>query len=305
MRKKLVVCVGAALIDESYHCQEQPIRGTSNPAIFYRSSGGVACNIANHLALLGNNVELISHFGNDPEGNWLMEQCQSNGIGIAQSVVNDIDTGRFVAILSPNGELFAGAVSSHFETLITPEFLQDKIPFLKNASLLLIDCNLSTESLNWLLGFAREEHIPCIIEPVSVPKAARLQKSDLQNALLITPNKDEMVAMTGQSSGKQTEVLVQQILDRGVKFLWVRNGKNGSCIYGKDYSFELSAPDVQVKDTTGAGDAALAGWVHAWLMDKNPDDCVRYGHAMAALVLQEKGAIKIDLSAALLEKNLE
>ncbi|NTW25489.1 MAG: hypothetical protein HGA37_12390 [Lentimicrobium sp.] len=63
----------------------------------------------------------------------------------------------------------------------------------------------------------------------------------------------------------------------------------------------LEAPGVIVQDTTGAGDAALAGWIHAWLMNRNPEDCVRYGHAMASLVLQVKGAIHPGLTFELLE----
>jgi pseudouridine kinase len=298
MRTKSVVCIGAALIDESYRCENQPLAGTSNPASLHRSAGGVARNIAHHLALLGNPVQLISHFGNDPEGQWLMDQCATSRIGLSHALVNNIPTGRFVALLSPEGNLFAGAVSTHFETLITPAFLQTRIPVLKEASLLQIDCNLSAESLNWLLQFSRNEEIPCIIEPVSVPKAERLKKTDLNGVLLITPNHDEMAAFQGETG----EELVQTILDLGVRYLWLRKGKEGSILYSEQNPFELSAPEVQIIDTTGAGDAALAGWIHAWLHDQKPEDCVRYGHAMASLVLQINGAIRKDLDLQLLEE---
>ena len=301
MRQKLVVCIGAALIDESFHFEMQPVTGTSNPSTFCRSPGGVARNIANHLALLGNSVELITHFGNDSDGKWLMKNCISCGIGISHSLVNETDTGRYVAMLSPEGDLFAGAVSTQFESLITPAFLQKRIPLLKRASLILMDCNLSSESLDWLLRFCLNENLQCIIEPVSVPKAARLQNTNLDNVLLITPNRDEMSAISSEKDQLQLEILVQHLLKRGVKYLWVRNGKEGSVTYEKDYNFKLDAPIVHVKDTTGAGDAALAGWIHARLTDKNLEDCVRYGHALASLILQENGAIKNNLTSSLLE----
>ena len=88
-----------------------------------------------------------------------------------------------------------------------------------------------------------------------------------------------------------------------MKFLWRRDGKNGSGIYSSGYSFELPAPEVVVKDTTGAGDAALAGWIHSWLLNKSTEECVKYGHVMASLVLQVNGAIYHGLSAGLLETN--
>jgi pseudouridine kinase len=301
VKKRPVICIGAALIDETYTCMAEPRQGTSNPASYFRSPGGVARNIANHLALLGQSVEIITHFGSDQDGQWLMGKCSSNGIGISHSIVNDVATGRFVAMLSPEGDLFTGAVSTHFESQLTPAFLEQKIHLLKSASVLLIDTNLGKESLNWILQLCRLEKIPCIIEPVSVPKAARLRNADLSNILLITPNRDEMLALSGESDKLDTNQLIGHILERGVNNLWIRDGRNGSAIYSPGFSFKLAAPDVNVVETTGAGDAALAGWIYAWLQNKAPEECVGYGHAMAKLVLQVKGAIKTDLSQDLLE----
>ncbi len=301
MKRKPIVCIGASLVDESYSCLKPPLQGTSNPSTYFRSAGGVARNIAHHLALLGNEVELITHFGNDPEGDWLINQCKYAGIGLKHSLMNEVATGRFVALLSPEGDLFTGAVSCRFENLITPDFLQQNSILLKSASLVLMDTNLNAGSLDWLLGFSRAENIPCIIEPVSVPKAARLQKADLNNVLLMTPNRDEIIALNGDPGNGETQEMIRRVLDRGVQYLWMRDGKNGSGLYSKESAFQLPAPRVQVVDTTGAGDAALAGWMHAWLMNKSPEECVRYGHAMASLILQEKGAIKQNLNSLMLE----
>ena len=206
VRKKTIVCIGASLIDESYNCHEVPLQGTSNIADYHRSPGGVSRNIAHHLALLGNDVELITHFGTDPGGQWLMEQCREAGIGISHSLINDAETGRFVALMSPNGDLFAGAVSTQFETIITPEFLEQHNGLFLMASLILIDTNLSKECLNWLLHFTRENNIPCVIEPVSVQKAGRLKDADLRNVLLITPNRDEMMAINGDKLMKRMKL---------------------------------------------------------------------------------------------------
>ena len=58
MRKKRVVCIGAALIDECFSSIDKPVAGTSNPSTYFKSTGGVAGNIANHLSLLGNDAQL-------------------------------------------------------------------------------------------------------------------------------------------------------------------------------------------------------------------------------------------------------
>ena len=293
------------LIDECYTSLENPIPGTSNPSTYFRSSGGVAGNIANHLALLGQNVDLITYFGDDIEGKWLIEKCNENGVGISDSILCKQNTGRYVALLTPSGELFAGAMTGYYDTVINITSLEKKISLLKSASLLLVDCNLSTDCLKWLLEFSEREKIPCIVEPVSIPKASKLQHLPIKNVLLLTPNYEEMAVICGKKEENNPDKLIDEILSRGIKNLWVRNGKNGSTIYNTEQNVELTAPKINVIDSTGAGDAALAGWIYAWMIKKSQAECLLYGHSMASLILGVKGAIKNDLTIEILETTVE
>jgi 2-dehydro-3-deoxygluconokinase len=55
---------------------------------------------------------------------------------------------------------------------------------------------------------------------------------------------------------------------------------------------EISAsPVAMVTDTTAAGDAFNAGFLAAWLQDRDPRDCCRAGNALAGAVIQHRGAI--------------
>lgn len=305
LRKNPVICIGAALVDESFTCREQPIEGTSNPAVFYRSAGGVTGNIANHLARLGHPVELITHFGDDPEGTWLMDECRKSGMSITHSKINKRDTGRYVAMLKPNGELFIGSMAGFIEEEITIDWLAEKSELLKTASLIQIDCNLKVESIEWIIRYCREEKIPCIIEPVSIPKAARLRNIDIGDVMLITPNHEEIATLTGKKPEEQEFDLVQEVFKRSVKYLWIRKGSEGSVFYTADNSVTIPGARINVKDITGAGDAALAGWIHGWLLNKTPEECIRYGHALASIILQVKGAVNENLTNTLLDKTLK
>ncbi|PLX05133.1 MAG: hypothetical protein C0595_00705 [Marinilabiliales bacterium] len=304
MEKPSLICIGAALVDETYQCYSELLSGTSNPAKMHKSAGGVARNIAHNLALLENNVEIITHFGFDADGNWLKEECKNAGIGINHSLTNNTNTGKYVAIISPNGELYTAAVSTQFENQITVEFLETKVTFFKTASLILMDCNLSKESLEWIINFSRNENIPCIIEPVSIEKAERLKDIDLSKVLLITPNMDELKAINFHQNRNSKKTLIKNVIEKGVQFLWVRNGKEGSEIFSKELNHKQNAPQANVIDSTGAGDAALAGWIHAWLEGETPEKCVEYGHAMAKIVLEVHGAINDKLNINLLKENL-
>ena len=46
------------------------------PASVTKTAGGVSRNIAHQLALLGVDVQLISVFGNDSDGDWLKQSAR-------------------------------------------------------------------------------------------------------------------------------------------------------------------------------------------------------------------------------------
>jgi pseudouridine kinase len=296
-----VICIGASLVDESFLCIDQPQLHTSNPATYKKSAGGVARNVAHHLAMLGNKVELITHFGNDDSGHWLKNICSNAGIGLSHAVFNDEPTGRYSAILSPDGNLYAGAAVAGVEEAVTVSLLKDKSDLLRSAFLIMIDCNLSKECLEYLISFCKEEKIYCIVEPVSVQKATRLRNLNLENVLMITPNKDELISILNMSSSTENDSMIRQLKLSGIQNIWMRNGIEGSTIYSGKGNYLFTPKPVNVIDVTGAGDAALSGWIHAFLHGKNINECLTYGHALAELILSVNGAVLETLNAELLD----
>lgn len=301
---KPVICIGAAIIDDSFRCLDKPLPGTSNPATHFRSAGGVARNVAHHLVQLGNRVELVSHFGLDAEGTWLKDVCSIAGIGLSHSRFTDTCTGHFVGILSPSGELYVGASDTHLHDEITVSYLSKQTHLLESASLVLCDCNLSLPCIEWLLEFCRTKAIPCVIEPVSVAKASLLARVNLNGVVLITPNDTELAAVCGNAVSGNQDSYIKHLLERGVQNVWIRKGVEGSELFSREGIVRLPAPDVEVVDTTGAGDAALAGWAHAWLRKKNSRECMMYGHAMAAIILMTSGAYADRLDEHILESSI-
>jgi pseudouridine kinase len=300
--EKPVVCLGAALVDEIFTCLGKPIGGTSNPATLQISAGGVARNIAHHLGQLKIPVELISHFGTDAGGDFLVQICGKAGIGTNHSGFGSKPTGKFAGILSPEGDLFTAVAFSALESEITPAFLDGKKEVLSSASLLVADCNLSRESLDFLLNFSRESGIPLILEPVSVPKVQKLIGLDLSGLFLLTPNEAELKSLLGNESESIPEKNMEKLVSQKVKQVWCRMGAEGSVFRSEKTTVSFPAPEVLVTDSTGAGDAALAGWIYGWWHKKNPEDCLRFGHALAALVLSQKGSTLPDLTTNQLEE---
>ena len=167
----LVVCIGAMLVDELFYCTEPVVAATSNPASVKRTAGGVMRNIAHHLALLNIPVKLITVVGNDPDGEWLSKNCTDAGIDMNAVITADCVTGKYAAILDPSGNLYAAACVNPSESFITVSLLQQRVPLLSSASIVVADTNLDTTVLEWLISYCKQKRIKLFIEPVSVAKA--------------------------------------------------------------------------------------------------------------------------------------
>ena len=285
-----VICIGASLVDELYFCTDNTVAATSNPATLKRFAGGVAGNIAHNLALLGIPVQLVTVLGNDPDGNWLKDECNKNGIGTDLLLrVND-HTGKYASILNADGSLYVAACTDLCAKYLEPGFLQQQEHSLATAALIIADTNLPADSIQWLASFCHKKNIPLLIEPVSVSKAKKLAGIDLTGIFMLTPNEDELPSLCKQVH-QNTNAAIAELLERGVKKIWLRKGEKGSEIFDTENSLSLPAPSITIKDSTGAGDAALAGWAAAWYMGMNEWQCLKAGHTLAVEVLQVSGAL--------------
>src|SRR6186997_3696600 len=121
---KHVICIGAAFIDELFHAKEEMMIGTTNEAALTRTAGGVSRNIAHQLTLLGVDVQLISAFGNDSDGDWLKQSCTNAGVKIDASITKEGLSGKYTAILNPDASLFTGFLTNAATNLITSQHLE-------------------------------------------------------------------------------------------------------------------------------------------------------------------------------------
>ena len=291
---KPIICIGAAFVDELFHATEEMLLATTNNATVTKTAGGVSRNIAHQLALLGVPVQLISVFGNDSDGDWLKKVCTGAGVKLDASITKEGLSGKYTGILNVDGSLFTAFITNSATQLITPYHLGKHVELLKTASFILADANINVDTAEWLLAFSNDSGIPFILEPVSVPPARKYRDVNLSGLYLITPNEDELPVLCSDKSFF-TQQQVDEMLQRGVKQIWLHNGKHGSALYGPGKSVSLHAPEIEVLDCTGAGDGSLSGFILGKYLGKNDADCMKIAHTLSAEILQVNGAIATHL----------
>lgn len=292
---KPVICIGAAFIDELFHMQEEMIMGSTVPASVTKTAGGVSRNIAHQLTLLGVDVQLISVFGSDSDGDWLKQSCTNAGVKLDASITKEGLSGKYTAILNPDASLFTGFLTNAATGLITSQHLEKHRPLLQTASYLLADANISVDAGEWLLAFTNETGIPLILEPVSVPPARKFKDVNLSGLHLVTPNEDELPVLCSEKA-LFTQHQIEELINKGVENVWLHNGKLGSAFYNKERSITLHAPEIEIVDCTGAGDGSLSGFILGKTLGKEDVDCLKLAHTLSAEILQVNGAIATHLN---------
>ncbi|MEW5300073.1 MAG: hypothetical protein WDW36_003030 [Sanguina aurantia] len=145
----------------------------------------------------------ISMVGDDPAGHMLMASLQklrldSSGVlmlpGVATSVV--------AAVMDKAGEVAACVADvMALEQSLTPERLKAFEPRMQKAAIVVIETNLGAPALEYVCTVAHASGVPVLLEPVSVPKAARALPV-LHCCTYITPNTAELQALADAVWGR-------------------------------------------------------------------------------------------------------
>ena len=120
--------------------------------------------------------------------------------------------------------------------------------------------------------------------PDAATAAARMDEVLARTALAL-PTLDDEQALHGDRSAEAT---VRRLEARGVEEVVVKLGADGALAGGEHVPAE---PGVEVVDTTGAGDAFDAGYLHARMAGLAPAAAAAEGNRLAAAVLGHRGAI--------------
>ncbi|MBO4525738.1 MAG: carbohydrate kinase family protein [Bacteroidales bacterium] len=259
----------------------------SNPGTVRIAPGGVGRNIAHNLALLGDEVQFVTVFGDDSFGRLLREHCESVGIGTKLSrVVRGARNACFVSVNDSDGEMLGGVADMAVTGLMTPEWLEARLAKINNFDAVVADTNLPAETLGMLIASCEP---PLYIDAVSSAKAQRLKEALIMGRLHSNPvfalkcNRLEAEVLGLYESGRTLGAKVER--------LYVSKGSEGVAVRENGEETQFAAlPSKVIVNATGAGDAMFAGIVHAG-PGASAADAARFGLECARVAMQTAEAV--------------
>ncbi len=295
----LISIIGGANVDLSATLNDAFIAADSNPGHIEVSYGGVARNIAHNLSLLGARAQLMTVFGGDLFGGLLYDYCKQQGIDVHLSERESKDrTGMYLCINNHGGEMIAAVSDTEAIRAITPEWLAKRSGEINLSDYVVADTNISEDAIRWLM---ENVTAPLLIDGVSSTKAHRvvnaLSKSKLPYLHTLKLNLKEALAVTQTTTYADA---AQKLLDMGVAHVYITLSAEG--VYCRNAAQEWLFPALpgEVVNTTGAGDAFLAGVVFAHTKGIDFPQTAQYGLMAARATLMSSKAVNLEIANILL-----
>ncbi len=295
-----VLVIGAAGMDVVGRLDGDLHAGTSNPARIRTSYGGVARNVAENLARLGQPVSLITVVGEDMTGDDILAYTEQAGVDISAVLrTAEYPTGFYMGVLDPRGRLEFAVDDMRSISRLTPEHLREQEALFKSSALLFVDSNLPEKTLRTAFSLARRAKLPVCADPTSTGLAEKLKKY-IPRITLVTPNTREAGVLVDRelhASDRESALeAARSLVSQGTEIAMITMAEFGVCYATVDTNGHIPAIRTRITDPTGAGDALTSAVIFGLLNDIPLDEAIRLGVSAASLTLRYKGTVDPDLS---------
>ncbi|HIV80637.1 MAG TPA: bifunctional hydroxymethylpyrimidine kinase/phosphomethylpyrimidine kinase, partial [Candidatus Avanaerovorax faecigallinarum] len=137
---------------------------------------------------------------------------------------------------------------------------------------------------------------PLFVDPVSTIKAEKI-KNLLGRIHTLKPNKLEAEYLSGIkiADDESLERATEKLLSTGLKRVFISLGSEGAyCAEGSE-RVKLACPEADLVNTTGGGDAFMAGLVWAWLDGRSLEESGKTGLGAGAVAVEAETTINPEM----------
>ncbi|MDQ1280965.1 MAG: ribokinase [Thermoproteota archaeon] len=283
-----VIGFGALNIDRLYRVdriagvgEERFIRGYSE------TPGGSAANTIVGLARLGHKVGYVGKVGDDSEDELLLNDFKDEGVDTRGIIVSDkFRTGVVIGFVDDSGERTLYVDPGANDSMSLEEVDRKYISNTKFLHLSSFVGEKPFETQKFLLQDMPNVKVSFDPGELYVRRGLAALSPILRRCFVVFPNEDELRLLTGREfiDGART------LIELGVKIVAVKLGEKGCYITNGDESFLINSYKVNVVDSTGAGDAFCAGFLHGLLSCRDLRMCGQIANFIAARKIEKVGA---------------
>ncbi len=290
MSRGPVVVVGAANLDLISYVPRLPTAGeTLHGSSFQMGYGGKGANQAVMAAKLGSAVEMVAKLGTDVFGDGTHDNFRAQGVDTTHVHRTDAAFSGVAPIaVDPHGANAIIIVTGANDLLSVDEIEQAR-PSIAAAGVVVCQLEIPLEVTAAALRIAREEGVSTILNPA--PAREQLPDELYLHADILCPNEPETSLLTGGpvETLEQATEQAQLLRERGTAAVVLTLGERGCLVVDDHGATALPSEDVEVVDTTGAGDAFVGSLAHFLAGGADLRDAAGRASRIAAISVTGRG----------------
>lgn len=275
-----VLVVGSYVQDHAWLTESFPRVGETRVGRYSTGPGGKGYNQAVAAHRLGAPTRFIGAVGRDAAAATARQFAAEIGLD-ACFVERDAATAASSIVVNADGRnLIVVALGANLS--LDAERVEDHLRHEAVPGAVLVQCEIDLEGSAAALAWARRRGARAVLNPAPVP--AGLKARHWADAELLTPNETEFEGLlrivgvlpeigTLSEADWRDDALLHALARRlGVPRVVITLGAAGAFVSvdetareaGEAACYRIAAPTVQVRDTTGAGDACSGALVAIW-----------------------------------------
>ena len=257
--------------------------------VFCRTPGGSAANTIRIFAALGGHAALFGKSGDDDDGEFFRDALKKCGADTAAVIPDgNFSTGYCLSLITPDAER---TMLSNLGASVQVEIGDLEYIDIRSFDFILMEGYLSGEKwFDRLIGDARRNGCRIALDLNNYELVAKYRDRFLKTLDsgidLLFANSQEISQLFPDK--KTTEIIA--LLQKRIPVTVLKLGRDGALIItGKEVISIDAEKNIEVKDTTGAGDFFAAGFLYGLSKNAPMEICGRAGTLCAAAIISELG----------------
>lgn len=290
-----IVCIGELLVDLISTDFSESFAEVSQ---FKRVQGGSPANLCMNMARLGNRTKLIATIGNDDMGRFLKESVETVGVDVEH--IYQVDTPSTLILVTRSQQ------TSNFEAYRTADqFIRPaQIPsdLFWNTSIFHTTCFAMSKmpAQQTILEAAEKAAWQGCQLSIDVNYASKIWSDQAQaQAMVATYCSYGAIVKVSEVDWERLygtplehpEQAGEHFLNLGATVVCATMGGEGALAMSNEEIHFLPTRPIEVKDTTGAGDAFWSGFLTGWLDGQSLLNAAKAGRKMAEHKIGHFGAL--------------
>lgn len=285
-----IVVVGSAFVDIKGFPNDIYLPTGRNVGRIEYVHGGVARNVVEDIA----NVELrptyLGIVDDTPMGADVLQKLKNHKVNVDYVMTVPDGMGTWLAVFDNNGDV-AGSISKRPNLLPLVDMMEKKgDEIFSSADSVVVQVDLDKEIVKKVLELAEKHHVKSFAL-VSNMSIAVHRRDFMQRFDCFICNQQEAGIMFFDDYSEKTpeemkDILSDKVMKANIPSMVVTMGSQGAVYADSEGNKGVcAAKKVQVKDTTGAGDAFCAGLAIGLTYGKTMPEAIEIGSTLAASVI--------------------